>query len=570
MIRLLPLLCRPAALSFKNSWLKQSFANKQFWRDILVLGCICYLLFGLYKLSSKGFGLLFRHHELTAPYLPSIFNLLILALMLLIFFSSCSFSLTSLFMSEDLELLMASPISKRRLFLNKFLQILGAASWIVCLGSIPCAIALSRIYHSGDSFWLALGMLVVPVTVTPVGLAICTTTLISRFLSGRHLRILLPILSVCLLLLVFSKSHTFFESVQKKDIHNVVELLASLKSLEEQAIPVSSLGKYISDSLLGAASSHDFTLPAFYLLSLLSFGLSYLLFCRMHNAALTRVRHSGSNLNLSSRKSQKIVTLALPYLERPFRAIMLKEFKIFARDFSHLLQISVVLIICLFYLYNFQSIFNSKSYFTTTLTSWQFVCFLCNIAFGSLIIISLCTRFVYTSISLEGHSLWILASSPLSYHGILQRKFRTWYPPVALFAGVIFVSGCFALQSEEYFIFLTFIISLISAYSLTALAICLGSVFANFTWVHNSQIFASAGSFLFISSALFLTMLNLSLLGSLLFMSFIRNEFGFSALTYTALQGSLSGVYVLGNYYMAKSLLRIGARHLEQKVSFNR
>lgn len=566
MIRLVPLLLRPSILSIKNNWLKQSLLNKHIWRDILVILCVTYLLFGLYKLSDRGFSILYKYDHLTRDFLPAVFNSISVAIVLLIFFSSCSFSLSILYLAEDLELILASPISRARFYLNKFIQILIGSGWIILLGSVPCILALKRTYGIESEFLIEIALLGLPLLVLPVASAIIGTTLITRYLAGRHLRLILPLLTVTLLLLLFGKSQSFFVNVQKKEIDNIIGLLESLNELQDAYPYFSWLGEAISDSIAGRHHVHYPKMALLYAITALTAAFGYLALIFMHGTSLTRVRNSGNPAAGAGKRSRHLSRALSLYGGSPLRAIIVKEFKIFARDFSHLIQMSIVLIICVFYLYNFQAIFNARSTLTASLLMWQFATFLCNIAFGFLIITSLCTRFVFSSLSMEGNAFWVLSSSPLTLADILRAKFRTWYLPVAVFTLTILVSGCFALQSEPYLIVLTVVCGIVMSYSLTALAVCLGAAFVNFNWVHNSQIFASAGSVVFIFSALVLALFNLALLTVILFVKYVQLESGLSNDIYLALTIGAAIIFVLGNFFLSHQLLALGERSLRRRI----
>ena len=566
MLKLIPLLSRPGVLAFKNSWFNISFFHKNFWQNFFAILCVTYLLWGLYQLSFQGFSLLHEHRHLTNAFLPAVFNALIFALLIIVFFSSCGFSLTCLYLSEDLELILASPLSKLRFFVNKFIQILLGSSWIICIGSIPCVIALNQVYQSGPKLYLYLALLLFPLLISPVATGIICATLITRFFTGRYLRIVLPILTVALLLIVFNKSHSFLSKIQNNDINDLTGVLQNLENFDNSFIALSSFGNVVAGATLNNMQSGQNSISYLYFIALTLLLLSYTTVSVMHNTSLAKIRHTARNPGASSQKTRQLIKFSLPFRDKIFRGMMLKEFKIFARDFSHLIQVSIILIICVFYLYNFQTIFQSQEYFSTSLNSWKYATFLCNIAFGNLIIISLSTRFVYSSLSLEGQSFWILTSSPLSVQEILKQKFRIWYYPVVIFSSVILISGCFALQADEYFILLTFCCGLVLAHSTTALAIALGAFFANFNWTHSTQIVTSSGSLIYIGSAILLTIINVIILASLLSHDFLRSQMGFSYQLYYSLTAISAILFVVGNYIFSNLFLKFGAANLAKKI----
>jgi ABC-2 type transport system permease protein len=128
---------------------------------------------------------------------------------------------------------------------------------------------------------------------------------------------------------------------------------------------------------------------------------------------------------------------------------------------------------------------------------------------------SICSRFVFPSVSLEGQAFWILQSSPISLAEMLRGKCRSWFVPLSVMGTVIFGSGAMALDAEGPLLFATCIASIVLCYGLVNLAIGMGAMFAQFDWEHTTQVSTNVGSFVFMVVSLLFLALNMIPLGML-------------------------------------------------------
>src|SRR5512138_2464186 len=77
-------------------------------------------------------------------------------------FSSLVVSLSTFFLSEDLWLLLALPVSLRRLFYSRFARALGQASWMVLAFILPVLTAVGVARCARPAYYVVLIATVVP------------------------------------------------------------------------------------------------------------------------------------------------------------------------------------------------------------------------------------------------------------------------------------------------------------------------------------------------------------------------------------------------------------------------
>jgi ABC-2 type transport system permease protein len=134
---------------------------------------------------------------------------------------------------------------------------------------------------------------------------------------------------------------------------------------------------------------------------------------------------------------------------------------------------------------------------------------ICNAALSALVVTSICSRFVFPSVSLEGASFWLVQSAPISPYDVLRTKFRAWFVPLAVIGSVVFISGAMALNAEGPLVLATCVAGIILSYGLVALGIGMGAVFSQFDWEYSAQLSTNLGSFLYMFSALLLLAIDL-------------------------------------------------------------
>lgn len=261
---------------------------------------------------------------------------------------------------------------------------------------------------------------------------------------------------------------------------------------------------WLANSLALSLNPHNASAAPFWgallSLTLASISVAYLSFAFLYSRAFSRLQHSRRPAFAATHKRR------LPWLTRrvihpTFRALFGKEWKLFVRDVTQAVQLVLLLALCLVYLYNFQ-LFNEIDSVELTSRPWfERFLILSNILLGGFVVLAVCARFVFPSISLEGKSLWILLSSPLSLHDVLRLKFISWYCFISVMSLVIFCSGGLAIQLPPTEVVILGVFGLFLSASLCSLAVGFGAAFAEFDWENPSQITASLGNFLYIVSA---------------------------------------------------------------------
>jgi ABC-2 type transport system permease protein len=257
--------------------------------------------------------------------------------------------------------------------------------------------------------------------------------------------------------------------------------------------------------------------------------------------------------------------LLFPLSGSTTRAIVSKEYKVFSRDITHTIQLGMLLGITFVYLYNYRFLTAPEKMSEEVLTIWHIFLLISNVALGSLVVTSICSRFVYPSVSMEGTAFWLLQSAPVTLREVLTAKYKSWLVPISIIGGVIFISGAMALNADGPLVVASCVTGIILCHGLVGLGIGLGALFSQFEWEHSTQLAMSLGSFLFMLTSMIFVGINLVPIG-LMFGTYILfpENTAHPYFPTLVLTGGLLGTYLL-NRIATWWALAAGARALEPR-----
>ena len=100
---------------------------------------------------------------------------LFLAFLSFLAFSGVVTALSTFFLSEDLKLLMATPVESHRLLHARFARTLGQASWMVVAFLVPVLAGVGLARCAGPQFYVTAVLTVVPFAIIPVAIGTAAT-----------------------------------------------------------------------------------------------------------------------------------------------------------------------------------------------------------------------------------------------------------------------------------------------------------------------------------------------------------------------------------------------------------
>jgi ABC-2 type transport system permease protein len=554
---LLPVVVRPRVFALKNRYKSKARVAAA---DLFAVCITMVLMVGLYVCTTNTLVEWHRFSTLPGDVAPTL-SAMCLGLFGLILLSACVSAISSLYLGKDLGLLLASPLPMREILKGKITEITIATTWMVCIFSIPPYLAFGSYYHASALYFvcapLVLGCFLLLAVLSGTALAVG----VASILPARGGRNLFAMLFMVVLGLFITSLNATPNSRLLGELLQGNKPLWVTPSLNHPALPSTWLADILClflgfesrSPVLGACLLFGSILA---LWCALVFGVTKLHQLGYGRLSVSEGRSNASGLNRHSRR------LSIPGLSRQTRAIVEKELFSFTRDISHTIQLGMLLTICIVYLLNFSRLESPTKVGVWALRAWDLIGVGASLVISSFITLSICARFVFPSVSMEGQSLWILQTAPITPDQTLRAKYACWYLPVTVISLVIFISGGLALALEPIWLAALALFACTLAHGLVCLGLGLGARFARFDWEHPTELSTSWGSLLFIVCGFVLNVVSvmplLVIFGVYVFMP--QNFTATSALA--TLVGCGLAVVLLVHLVTGKLAMKLGARAL--------
>ncbi|MGM0598514.1 MAG: putative ABC transporter permease subunit [Candidatus Rifleibacteriota bacterium] len=468
--------------------------------SILVTGTIYY---GLYR---------FLEYVGRAPMLGETFGpviggllvgklleMLLLTLFFMVLFSSIISALSAFYLNEELPVLMASPQPVGRIFRSRFILMTFESSWMVMAFFFPALIAFATALNANATAYFIFILFLAFFIILPNIFGASFALLLGSFFPIRQMRKIFQFLSIIVLtsLIFFLRSLEAEKLLNPSYFKDISQYILSLQLPLLEFSPSSWLHQ---SALKLFNADYQGALTSF--LPLAGITLGGLLVLNMLAALLYRKSWQKSmeaieNQVLSLEWIRKAITFPLRYFDNVFRVIATKEITTFLRDPAIFSQIFMMAAIVFVYGYNLTilplkdipSLYSGELNDTLVFLNGPFIGF---------ILASIGMRFVYPSISMEGRAFWAVKSSPVKPGRILFIKFIVYLIPMLL-VGIVLcaVTNSIFTVTSDILWWMSFInVGLISIV-ITALAISVGSIHADFAADSPLKIAGSYGGFIY-------------------------------------------------------------------------
>jgi ABC-2 type transport system permease protein len=423
-------------------------------------------------------------------------------------FSGVVTALSTFFLSDDLRLLMASPIAARRLFLARFTRTVASASWMVMIFVAPVLVGVGVGRCAPAGFYVTAAATVVPFAVIPVALGAACTLLVVNVFPARRARDLLMLMGLVfavgiVLLLRFIQPERL---MRVESLPDITDFFATLQSPVTPLLPSFWAGETLFAAVQGGfdwlhQSALWTTAGAFTVL----LGAAHE---RWHFAGYSRSQEAPKT-RFARFRTLDLLASALP-LSPVRRQLLVKDVKVFLRDVSQWVQLLPLLALVLLYLYNFRVLDLERiPYMSGFLKNvYAFI----NLGMAGFVMATVAVRFVFPAVSAEGPAFWIIRTSPISMHDFLWSKFWTALLPVLIFTEALTIAANQLLGIDPFLKVVAAVTIVLLTFALVGLATGLGARYPRFG-ADATQAAGSYGGVMFMIAAVLLTIVTIVLVG---------------------------------------------------------
>jgi ABC-2 type transport system permease protein len=433
---------------------------------------------------------------------------LFLSFLAFLAFSGVVTALSTFFLSDDLRLLMVSPVAARRLFLARFARTVGSASWMVVIFMAPVLVGVGAGRCAPPGFYATAIATVVPFSIIPVALGSACTLAVVNVFPARRARDLLMLMGLVfaaaiVLLLRFIQPERL---LRVESLPDITDFFATLQSPITPLLPSFWAGETLFASLQGGfdwlhQSALWTTAGAFtVLLGAAHERWHFAGYSRSQEAPKTRFAHF---------RALDLVASALP-LSPVRRQLLVKDVKVFLRDVSQWVQLLPLLALVLLYLYNFRVLdLDRIPYMSGFLKNvYAFI----NLGMAGFVTATVAVRFVFPGVSAEGHAFWIIRTAPISMRDFLWSKFWTALLPVLLFTEALTIAANQLLGVDPFLQVVAAAAIVLLTFALVGLATGLGARYPRFS-ADATQAAGSYGGVMFMIAAVLLIIVTIVLVG---------------------------------------------------------
>ena len=463
-------------------------------------------LFGALGLAFWAAIFVFLYRVLTyflaVPDFGPVLTYKLLSMVMLTFFSILLFSnvitaLSTLFLSRELERLVAAPVAPRTLFYARVGETLIESSWMILAFAVPAFLAYGVAHRAGAIFYLAAAATLPPFVVIPAALGTALTAVLVNVFPARRTRDILVLLSVVMVAVLYLLFRLLQPErlVNPQAFANFVQFLAAMRTPASPLLPSTWVAEILHPLLTGHSAS-----AAFYFALLLSTAAALMILCETLLEYLFLPGFSKAQEGRKARFTQRpawervMRALTLPFAPQT-RLLMMKELKTFFRDTSQWSQLILLLALVVVYVYNFSVLPLSGSPLVTFYFK-NVIAFL-NLALAAFVVASVAVRFILPSISLEGRSLWIAKSAPLPLSRLWWSKFWVGLAPLLLLGEVLVVATNYYLKVMPFMMWLSTATLFCMTFGVVSLGLAVGAAFPKFDADNPAKVAAGMGGLVY-------------------------------------------------------------------------
>jgi ABC-2 type transport system permease protein len=499
--------------------------------------------------------------------LGDLLALRLLSMILLTFFSILVFSnivtsLSTFYLSGELDILLSSPVKIENIYRAKFIETIVDSSWMTLIYGLPVFIAYGMVFKASLAFYLGLILTIVPFLIIPAGIGIIVTMLLVNAFPARRAKDILVLMG----LLFFVVLYILFRMLQPEKLVDPDTFPTLVQYLTAMRAPVSPLlPSYWATETLAPLLRTVKGESHFYLLMLWSTAAASIVIgewvCGMiYYTGWSRSQEGKKSSISRSRTADALFRfLSLPFRGK-MRAIVLKDVKLFFRDTSQWSQLFLLFALMVVYIYSFKLLPLERaampSFYLQNLLSFL------NLGMVGFVTSAVAVRFVFPAVSLEGASFWIIRAAPISIRDFLWGKFWSSLLPLLILAEVLIVLSNTLLKVTPFMMNVGMVTVFMMTFGITSLGVGLGAVFPKFKHENVAQIPTGFGGIVYMLMSMLFICVVIVLEAWPVYRIFTAQTFGGHI--------SLPGWAIIATSFIMVAIVNILALFLPMKIGLNR
>ncbi len=419
-------------------------------------------------------------------------------------FSAVTVAIQTLYLSEDLNFLLALPIRPGRVFALKVTETFLNTALVASALTLPLLLALGVNARAPGWFYPLAALAALLAYALPVGLGCALAVALMRVAPLSRVREVATALGVIMsaaLVFVIRAARPEVLLREAQEPGGLDQLLHRFGAPQAPLLPSS----WASETVWAAAGGHlsVWLLPLLTGSALVLAGATWLA-SHAYQAGWARgLESSRPRLDPTARPSTPLERLALRL--GPGALIALKDFRLAQRDPTQWSQLLVLVALAGVYLVSLRGVPTLTPQFADVVGYIQ-------LAFQGFVIAGVGVRLAFPAVSLEGRAYWWLRTGPISAWSVLRAKYLGVLPVTLIMALGLGLAASRTLHLSAAVTLAGVLVSVSGALVITALGVGLGAALPRFTADNPAEIGLSPGGLLFMGLSLLFSVLQLLLL----------------------------------------------------------
>lgn len=555
------ILLGPRLRGLYNRWARAGRAERGLIVTFAVLGVAFWgTVFG-------GIGWLvtsFYEVEVFGPILTrKLLELLCLSLFGLLCFSNVVTALSTFYLADDLELVLAMPVARPAFHAARLVDTIAQSSWMMGLFGLPVFVIYGVTYSAGWPYYALLLPLTLAFVLIPASFGVIIAGVLVSVFPARRLRELLAFVGIMALAALFVGLRLLRPErlMNAESFENLAAYVAELQA----PIPMLVPPRWMADTLLALLQDRPF--PAVECGLLISGALAMTAIGRWITASLydrgrSRAQEARAARLATAGWLDRIIRIWTWPLPDESAAVVEKDVKTFFRDpaqWSQLLLLAAIIVITLVSVSALpHDMFRGKWG-----GMWRNTLGFLVLGLVGFVMSAVAARFQFPAVSHEGRAFWLVRTSPISAERFLWAKIWPGLVPMLVIGEILAVASTRILGAGDFLVLIAAFTALVLAFGISGIAVGIGALYPDFRADNAARVAAGPTGMLFMVASLSLVAVVVALEAVPVYLvlsaGFREQEVGTARLV----GAGLALVLVVGICLTATlAPLRVGARRL--------
>jgi len=477
-------------------------ALRRGWRRPAVLSVLTALFWvGCFALFARALEWFHTIGDFGPLLTERLLVLLFVTFFAILLLSNTITALTTFYLADDVNLLLAAPIEPRVLHHARFLETLVSSSWMVLLFGMPIFLAYGVVERGGPLFYGGTVAALLPFLVIPAAIGTIVATMLVLVFPAQRARdglLLLIGLSVgaAFVLVRLARPERLADP---SGLAGFASFLVGFGGEPSPWLPTTWITGAMLPLLGAREGDPAFSLGLLWTTAAALFLSSAALVERTYLRAWTKAQEGGRRPGHGGSLLERIERMA-GFLPRVPRLLLAKDLSIFLRDASQWSQLVLIGALVVIYVYNFTALPIAEN--TPLGIVLRDVATFFNLGLAAFVVTSVAVRFVFPTISLEGRSWWILRTAPVSLDRLWWSKFWIGFGPLVVLGEILVVltNHLLGVNPLATAVFAATLVPLVAA--IVAMGLGFGASYPRLDTQNAAQIATGFGAIVYMVSAL--------------------------------------------------------------------